>query len=98
MGTDDARRLILSRRARFVAAALASAGVVAAGCDDTATEPQPCLSVQGGMPTGTQTGSGVGGEGGGPQTPGGAGGEAGSGGAESGGGGAAMGGSSGAGG
>jgi hypothetical protein len=51
-GTDDeARRAILARRARFIAAALATAGIGAAltqGCaKDRANDPspEPCLSV-----------------------------------------------------
>jgi len=32
MKDDDARRLILARRARFIAAALTGAGITAAGC------------------------------------------------------------------
>jgi len=44
---DESKRIILSRRARFVAAALASAGLSAASCNKNAPEsnPQPCLSV-----------------------------------------------------
>jgi hypothetical protein len=46
MGDDDAKRLILARRARFVAAALAGVAGVAVACggsiDDA--DPQPCLS------------------------------------------------------
>ncbi len=54
MGDDSARRLILARRARFVAAALAgvtaTAGVAAVteacgGETETEQSPQPCLSV-----------------------------------------------------
>ncbi|MBN9165759.1 MAG: hypothetical protein BGO98_45500 [Myxococcales bacterium 68-20] len=54
MGDDSARRLILARRARFVAAALAgvtaTAGLAAAteacgGDTETEQSPQPCLSV-----------------------------------------------------
>ena len=43
---DDCRRTILSRRARFIAAALASAGLTAASCNKSNVEanPQPCLS------------------------------------------------------
>lgn len=41
MGNDDAKRLILARRARFVAAAVASAGLAGlmTGC------PQTCLTI-----------------------------------------------------
>ncbi len=47
MTDDESKRLILARRARFVAAALASAGISAASCNKNAPEsnPQPCLSV-----------------------------------------------------
>jgi DNA polymerase-3 subunit gamma/tau len=43
---DDCKRTILSRRARFIAAALASAGLTAASCNKSNVEanPQPCLS------------------------------------------------------
>jgi hypothetical protein len=43
---DDCKRIILSRRARFIAAALASAGLTAASCNKSNVEanPQPCLS------------------------------------------------------
>jgi hypothetical protein len=57
VGNEDAKQAILRRRARFMALALASAGVVAAGAQacggDTANDtgnqeadatPQPCLS------------------------------------------------------
>lgn len=37
---DEARRIILARRARFVAAALAGAGIASASCESS---PQPCL-------------------------------------------------------
>jgi hypothetical protein len=41
--SDDARRQILARRARFVAAALAGLGAL--GCTrDPAPPPEPCLS------------------------------------------------------
>jgi hypothetical protein len=43
MGNDDAKRLILARRARFVAAALA--GVAAACGGETEESPRVCLSV-----------------------------------------------------
>lgn len=39
---SDAKRIVLARRARFVAAAVASAGIMA-GCETC--KPQPCLSV-----------------------------------------------------
>jgi hypothetical protein len=44
---DESRRIILARRARFIAAALASAGITAASCNKSNVEanPQPCLSV-----------------------------------------------------
>ena len=53
MGNDDSKKLILARRARFVAAALASGAgtvplVVGAGACGGETEeqsPQPCLSM-----------------------------------------------------
>jgi hypothetical protein len=52
MGDDEARRLILARRARFVAAALT--GLTAAMCGGTEDEanPRPCLDVaqDGGTP------------------------------------------------
>jgi len=61
MTDDDVRRLILSRRARFVAAALTSAGLVVGTADcggETSKDkpdasaggstPQPCLSPAGG--------------------------------------------------
>jgi hypothetical protein len=41
MTDEESRRIILSRRARFVAAALASASLAASACD---AEPQVCLS------------------------------------------------------
>jgi hypothetical protein len=44
---EEARRAVLSRRARFVAAALATAGIATASCggktDDRDGSPQPCL-------------------------------------------------------
>ena len=43
MGNDDAKRLILARRARFVAAALAGVAVACGGSTQDA-DPQPCLS------------------------------------------------------
>lgn len=44
MGSDDAKRLILARRARFVAAAIASVASVAsvAACSG---DPTPCLAL-----------------------------------------------------
>ena len=50
----ESRRVILSRRARFIAAALASAGVTAvASCSDD-SKPQACLSFYGGAGGGDQ--------------------------------------------
>ena len=43
-GNDDARRLILARRARFVAAAVAGITVACGGATEQA-DPQPCLRV-----------------------------------------------------
>ena len=43
MMSDDAKKLILARRARFVAAALA--GVSIACGKDNASNPEPCLAV-----------------------------------------------------
>jgi hypothetical protein len=51
--TDDeeSRRIILLRRARFVAAALATATLAASNaCDDFDSAPQPCLTLLGGRP------------------------------------------------
>jgi len=53
MGNDDSKKLILARRARFVAAALASVaattplivGAEACGGETEEQSPQPCLSV-----------------------------------------------------
>jgi hypothetical protein len=42
---DDAKRLILARRARFVAAALAGVAVACGGATDEG-DPQPCLSIR----------------------------------------------------
>ena len=42
MASDDVKLLILSRRARFVAAALAGAGLGVVACD---TEPVVCLDI-----------------------------------------------------
>lgn len=41
MGNDDAKRLILARRAKFVAAAIAG---IAAACGGAEADPEPCLS------------------------------------------------------
>ena len=52
-GNDEAKRLILARRARFVAAALAGIAAACGGSTDD-TDPKPCLSIQpgdGGPPT-----------------------------------------------
>ena len=43
-GNDDAKRLILARRARFVAAAVASIGVACGGATEE-SDPRPCLGV-----------------------------------------------------
>ena len=43
MADEAAKRIILARRRRFVAAALA--GVGAAGCGRNCADPEPCLSV-----------------------------------------------------
>ena len=40
-GKDDAKKIILARRARFLAAAVASVGIA---CGKESTPPQPCLS------------------------------------------------------
>ena len=40
--SDDAKKLVLARRARFVAAAIAGIGVATAACDSA--EPSVCLS------------------------------------------------------
>jgi hypothetical protein len=55
---EEARRIILARRARFVAVALVSAGVGTAACGGQTgdSRPQPCLSL-----------AATGGSGGGPQ-------------------------------
>lgn len=42
--SDDARKVILARRARFVAAALAGAALGSACAKDRAVEPAQCLS------------------------------------------------------
>jgi hypothetical protein len=44
---EEDRALLLARRARFVAAALAAAGLTAASCDKNPPDanPRPCLSV-----------------------------------------------------
>lgn len=41
MGNDDAKRLILARRAKFVAAAIAG---IAVACGGSEADPEPCLS------------------------------------------------------
>ncbi len=41
MSDDETRKLILARRAKFVAAAIASVGIA---CGKTGADPQPCLS------------------------------------------------------
>ena len=43
MGDEESKRIILARRAKFVAAALV--GLNAAMCGGETSEPQPCLSV-----------------------------------------------------
>jgi hypothetical protein len=56
---DEARRIILARRARFVAAALASLGT--AGACEAESQPEPCLSfAAGGGTTGSGGSSGAG--------------------------------------
>src|SRR5438132_536450 len=42
--SDDARKLILQRRAKFVAAAVASVGIGAASCEKEGPPPNVCLS------------------------------------------------------
>ena len=74
MSEDELRRRILARRARFVAAAVASAGLSLAGCESN-SESQVCLSIahdggSGGAqaclsPEGGSGGTGVGGNDGG---------------------------------
>ena len=67
MRNDGVRQLILSRRVRFVAAALTGAGLCAAACD---TEPNVCLSIEapggyggaGGGEAGTAGGGGIAGQ------------------------------------
>ena len=50
--TDEARRIILARRARFVAMALAGISVAAAcGDSDDETGPEVCLSIAAGGPS-----------------------------------------------
>ncbi len=44
MSDDDAKKIILARRARFVAAAVASVGI-ACGKTEAGPAPMPCLSV-----------------------------------------------------
>jgi hypothetical protein len=61
---DEARRIILARRARFVAAALASLGT--AGACEAESQPEPCLSfkAEGGTTgSGGSSGTGQGGTG-----------------------------------
>lgn len=41
--SDDAKRAILARRARFLAAAIAGVGVAACGGETEGPSPQPCL-------------------------------------------------------
>lgn len=58
MPNDEAKRLILARRARFVAAALTGVAVACGGStESTDQNPQPCLSppanLDGGRDTGT---------------------------------------------
>ncbi len=43
MADEESKRIILARRAKFVAAALA--GLNAAMCGGETSEPQPCLSI-----------------------------------------------------
>jgi hypothetical protein len=54
MGEDDRKRIVLARRAKFVAAALAGAAATTSCLDSNGTggNPQPCLSlaVEGGPP------------------------------------------------
>ncbi len=51
MGSDENRRLILARRARFMAVTLAGIGVAVA-CGGKESDPSPCLSLaaDGGSP------------------------------------------------
>lgn len=44
MGDDDVKRLILARRAKFVAAALVSLNAAMCGGSTETTQPEPCLS------------------------------------------------------
>lgn len=67
--TDPTRLLILARRARFVAAALASAGIAAASCEGANEAPPPQVCLIGGVGvigTGGTAGTGTGGAGGMP--------------------------------
>lgn len=52
MGDDEARRLILARRARFVAAALTGITAAMCGGEEDGANPRPCLDVaqDGGRP------------------------------------------------
>ena len=45
MGSDESRRLILARRARFMAATLTGIGVAVACGGGTEDEPKTCLSI-----------------------------------------------------
>jgi hypothetical protein len=81
MANDPVKQLILSRRARFVAAALAGAGLAASGCD---TQPKVCLDIVAPGGSGGAT-AGAGGQAGSAGTGGGAGAQTGgSGGADAG--------------
>ena len=46
---DDAARIVLARRAKFIAAAIAGVGIA---CGEPSRPPQPCLSVPPSMPDG----------------------------------------------
>jgi hypothetical protein len=46
MGNNDAKRLILARRARFVAAALAGVAIACGGSTTDDANPEPCLGPQ----------------------------------------------------
>ena len=76
MANDPVKQLILSRRARFVAAALAGAGLASSGCD---TQPKVCLDIvapggSGGATAGAGGQAGSAGSGGGGAPSGGGGG------------------------
>lgn len=75
MTKRDTKQLILSRRAKFAAAAMASAGLALGACDESTAE--VCLSIAAGGHTTTSGSAGEGGDGG---DVGGAGGAAGQGG------------------